>query len=276
VRLSNTHFDLSQPYWQDYRVFLQQLSGETFPDCDELNALLPDSLRSTSGQTIHFTPSTELDDTAYEQRIHHSGQVSTRPDSWHDLFNALVWMRFPRLKVAMNALHYQSDIQTEDGTRGSQRDALTLFDECGVVVFSSDLAALTALAHRNWPEVFQAGQQPDLQVGKLHYIISGHAMLEKYLSPYKSMTAKALLVHLDGQLMSLPREDLLGCLDEQLASLLLAGELLTKPAELTPLPLAGIPGWWSNETQNEEFYADQHVFRSPPAGMSPVSIIKLQ
>lgn len=271
MRLSNTHFDVSQPHWQDYLPYLQKLEGPGFPDCNQFNALLAADLRSAGGAAIRFIPSTELDDTAYEHCIYTTGQVSTRPNHWHDLFNALVWMRFPRIKVAMNALHYNSVSESKPGTRGPQRDAVTLFDECGVIVFSQHHKPLDALANRNWPEVFKTEEYKN----QVHHVICGHAMLEKYLSPYKAMTAKALLVKVDTDTMKLPRNKLLEELDKRLAELLLTGKILTNPACLTPLPLAGIPGWGPNGKQNHEFYADQDVFRPPPESMISAPIIDL-
>jgi len=270
VRLSNTHFDLHQPYWQDYRPYLQNLAGPGLPDCGQLNALLVDDLRSAGGAAICFVPSNELDDGAYEQRIYTTGQVSTRPDNWHDLFNALVWMRFPRTKLAMNTMHYNASAQSRSGSRGAQRDALTLFDECGVIVFSAERAPLEALAQREWSRLFQSDQVKH----KAHYVICGHAMLEKYLSPYKAMTAKALLVKVNADTIKQPKEILLPELDKHLAGLLLNGEILQTPACLTPLPLSGIPGWWPGGQQNEAFYLDQNVFRPTPILLTPVPIIE--
>ena len=271
MRVSKKLFEPGSPYWQDYLPFLQHLAGGDFPTCDQLNALLPDGLSSESGQNIHFVPSTELDDGAYEHRIYTTGQISTRPDNWHDLFNALVWMRFPRIKIAMNTLHFHAYAQQTDGRRGSLRDALTLFDECGAIVFSQRQELLETLAQRRWSEVFQ----PDLFKKEVQLAISGHAMLEKYLSPYKSMTAKALLVQVDTKHMTLPRAKLLSYLDKQLAEQLLAACILTTPACLTPLPLAGIPGWWPDAEQDDEFYADQQVFRPPPTRLTPAPVFNV-
>lgn len=271
MRLSNIHFDPKRPWWADYLPFLDKLKGRQISNCKQLNSLLTPGLKSESGKTIRFVPSTELDDGAYEHRIYTTGQVSTRPDNWHDLFNALVWMRFPRIKIAMNTLHFHAYAQQADGRRGSLRDALTLFDECGVIVFSQRQELLETLAQRRWSEVFQENLfRKDIQL-----TICGHAMLEKYLSPYKSMTAKALLVQLDTKAMSLPRKELLAYLDKRIAEQLLAAGVLTTPACLTPLPLAGIPGWWADAEQDNEFYADQRVFRPPPAQLKPAPVVSL-
>ncbi len=178
-------------------------------------------------------------------------------------------MRFPRIKTAMNALHYNAWDEQRGGSRGDLRDALTLFDECGVIVFSNHLEILKALAERRWIEAFLA----DDFRATVRLSISGHAMLEKYLSPYKSMTAKALLGYVDTDFMKLPRQEMLTCLDGEIAKRMRSGELLGKPACLAPLPLAGVPGWWPQDEQGSSgFYQDLQVFRSPPADLVAPSI----
>jgi hypothetical protein len=151
------------------------------------------------------------------------------------------------------------------------RDALTLFDECGIIVYSNKPELLKLVAQRCWTNAFQAD---DFKTG-VQLSICGHAMLEKYLAPYKSMTAKALLISTPGDFQQLPREEQLNRLDRVIAKRMLAGELLNKPACLTPLPLSGIPGWWPGEAQDDEFYGDLQVFRPPPSALIPASIIEL-
>jgi len=271
VRLSNTHFDTDLPYWQDYLPFLQCLVGRRFPGCDQLNSFLPEGLISDGGQSIRFVPSTELGNDAYESRIYTTGQVSTRPGNWHDVFNALVWARFPRIKTAMNALHFHAGTQAAKGARGALRDTLTLFDECGVIVFSNCMESLTTLAKRRWTRAFQT----DAFSNDIQLAISGHAMLEKYLSPYKAMTAKAMLVHVSKGQFALPRGQQLDFLDKKIAENLRVANCLTQPACLSPLPLAGIPGWWPSDKQDSQFYNDPMVFRPPSVDMVPAPVVKL-
>ena len=271
LNLSNVHFDSSLPYWQDYLPFLLKLAGREFPACDRLNDLLPDGLSSECGHPIRFVPSTELDDAAYEQRIYTTGQVSTRPSNWHDLFNAMVWMRFPSIKSTMNTLHYHAWSDQRDGRRGRLRDALTLFDECGVIVFSNNQDILNALAGRRLTDAFLANDfNSEVQLA-----IVGHAMLEKFLSPYKSMTAKAMLIKVDSNFMECSRQDQLACLDREIAARMLDRTLLIRPACLAPLPLAGVPGWWANDKQNDQFYQDSSVFRPPPANLQAAPVHQL-
>jgi len=263
--------DPALPYWLDCLPFLRQFDAGNFPDCTQLNALLPDGLISQGGHNIRFVESTELDEDAYEHRIYTTGQVSTRADNWHDLFNAMIWMQFPRIKIAMNTLHYHAFYRQSEGKRGPLRDALTLFDECGVIVFSKRLDILRSLAERDWSTAFRATTFSD-DVG---LAVSGHAILEKYLSPYKSITAKALYVHVGDDFLKSPRKEQLAALDTKIASRLLSAELLTSPACLAPLPLAGIPGWWPGEQQDDSFYDDPMVFRAAPARLIPMSVLEL-
>jgi len=254
------------PVWQDYFETIGQLPDHHFPTCNDLNALLPRGLTSHSDQAIRFCSSNTLPNDDYEQRIYSTGQVSTRAENWHDLFNALVWMRFPRIKSAMNALHYRARPENKTGTRGAQRDALTLFDECGAIVFSDQPELLNALFAHRWKQAFQVGgndHDGNSRCSGLQVIIPGHAMLEKYLSPYKAMTAKALLVEVDPPFMKLRRNQQVDFLDDKISRQMMAGTVMSSPGDLTPLPVAGIPGWWPWDDQKQEFYNNTHVFRAP-------------
>lgn len=269
----SSHFERDLPYWQDYLPFLQRLTGGEFPSCAELNRLLPGSLRSAGGQVIRFVNSDELAEDGYEHRIYTTGQVSTRPNDWHDLFNALVWMRFPHIKTALNRLHYQSGAGRKTGARGPLRDALTLFDECGAIVTAEHADILRALAERRWREAFLAEGFAD----SVAITVIGHAMLEKCLNPYKSMCANVLFVQAPVGFFTLSRPQRAEHLDRAVAELLLDGVTLSSPAGLSPLPLAGVPGWWPPGAQREAgFYLDRRVFRPPPPGFQPAHIHRLR
>jgi len=245
------HIDLEHPCWAAYRELLERLPNGAFPDPVSLSALLPDGLKSAGGKRICFRPAAELPGVAYEKHIFETGEVSTRAENWHDLFNALAWMRFPALKAAMNAMHYRHLDEAHDGRRGRQRDALTLLDESGALVLSTDGPLREALCKKDWSRAFEKlrGSWSSTVV-----LVAGHAMLEKFLSPYKAMTAQALF-------LDLPAETPVREVDALLADRLLGEDLLVSTRDLSPLPLAGIPGWWPGEPQDEAFYADTGVFR---------------
>lgn len=249
-----SHIQHEHPCWDGYRTLLDRLSGECFPGPAKLNELLPTDLENAAGHRIRFRSSAELPGVVYEKHIYETGEISTREEHWHDLFNALVWCRLPRLKVAMNAVHYDHLDEEENGRRGDQRDALTLLDECGVIVTGPDSGLLEALAAREWRSAFVEHRQAWEET---RVLICGHAILEKFLDPYKSVTAQAVYL-CDSEPRAIEE------VDKLLAETLLDGELMSSPKDLLPLPLMGIPGWWPHGAQDAAFYADQGVFRPPP------------
>ena len=89
------------------------------------------------------------------------------------------------------------------------------------------------------------------------------------------MTAKALLIQVSPDTMALPKDQLADFLDQRIASQLLEGHCLNKPAQLSPLPLAGIPGWDFAGLQDEGFYDDADVFRPAPDRFRPAPILVL-
>jgi hypothetical protein len=258
-----SQIDTRLPCWNGYRKLLGQLSASSFPDTTALNDLLPHETSSQGHATVRFVPAGSLPGVQYERHIFETGEVSTRENNWHDLFNALVWCRLPRLKVAMNSLHFENLGREKDGRRGKVRDALTLLDESGVIVIGSNPVVLKALASRDWKAAFithQAAWHAELQV-----LICGHAILEKFLNPYKAITAHALLLHAPDPISAEQ-------LDILLASSLRSGHLLDSTAGLSPLPLMGIPNWWRASTQDRAFYDDRGVFRPAPKPVVPAPV----
>ena len=78
-------------------------------------------------------------DKMYDARIAREGCVPTRPGSWHDLMNALVWATFPASKRALHARQHGLVVPASPGEsarRPRELDALALLDEGGVVVVS--------------------------------------------------------------------------------------------------------------------------------------------
>src|SRR5689334_14108867 len=76
----------------------------------------------------------------YDTRVL-AGEVPTRPRSWHDFLNALVWATFPASKRILHARQARAiQASLADGTsalpnaRSREHDALALLDEGGVIV----------------------------------------------------------------------------------------------------------------------------------------------
>lgn len=201
-----------------------------------------------------FTPDGRLSARDYETRILQTGQVPTRAETWHDVLNALVWLRFPRFKSALNAAHV-SAIASEAGPgRGRRRDALTMLDESGVWVISRDPAWLALLAGRAWQSLFWEHRHAIDTAMK--FIVVGHALLEKLLDPYPGITGKCLMLTA-------------GSLDPDAAEGLSVQALdgIDSPHPLAPLPVQGIPGW-DPDNENAAYYANQAIFRPVPNASS--------
>jgi len=254
--------DLAEPFWEDYRAALERLKRAPaeagIPGPALLQRLLPEGTVNLRGMPIRFVPGSALPGVDYEAHIHDTGEVSTRENNWHDLFNALVWSRFPRLKAAMNAVHF-TEMQQDRIGRGPVRDALTLFDECGAIVLSDDIGSLELIAAHEWQEIFQKHARRWGQ--RLHFFICGHALLEKFIHPYKAIAAHVVLIHMEQTSPGEQREQLLRAIDAYLARTLLAASILRTPGDLAPLPVMGIPGWWARSEQDSSFYANRDVFR---------------
>lgn len=90
----------------------------------------------------------------YEARIA-QGRIATRADNWHDLFNALVWARYPQLKQVLNVQQCRHIASMPPGQRNRAQAALTQFDETGVIVRVRDEDVLAAWDVHDWPALFE-------------------------------------------------------------------------------------------------------------------------
>ena len=240
---------------------LEQLKH--WPDIAELERIRERKVIFTkSGKPIHFVAhETSPQEFArqYEPRIYLAGEVQTRTQNWHDLFNSLVWLTFPRAKATLNQLHYQELLREHErgfgNHRGPLRDAATLFDESGVVVVSADAELSALLRNFEWKELFWR-RRPALLVG-MKFLIFGHGLYEKALNPYSGMTGKALVLNVEQQFFNQTLSVQLDQIDLMLAQHLSG----STAAALTPLPLLGYPAW-SADNAEESYYDNQNYFRS--------------
>jgi hypothetical protein len=142
-----------------------------------------------------------------------------------------------------------------------------------VIVLGRDPAVLQALAARDWQDAFRKNH--DAWKTDMRVVVCGHGLLEKFLQPYKAMTAHALLCHVEEPFPDTTGDHLLAAVDSSLAQLLLEGALQSGPGNLSPLPLMGIPGWWREGEQDQAFYADTGVFRAAPVQFQPAPVHSL-
>jgi Protein of unknown function (DUF3025) len=251
---------LWHPIYDPVRPALERLALEPeWPDAERLNALareLGGAPRTASGRLVRFT-APRADDANYELRVHASGEVATRSRNWHDLFNALAWIAFPRTKAALNARH-AAQIPLEGGRRGPLRDLLTIFDEGGAIVACCDTALAALIRDFRWRELFWERRAGVLKA--LRFVVVGHAVLEQARQPWPGITCKALFVPVDEACLRLPPGPLAARLDAHAAAWFEAAGSAFTPRTLAPLPVFGYPGWFPGN-ENESFYADTRFFR---------------
>ncbi len=252
--------DWADPWYRPWRAL-----GE--PACSQVAQGQPvwQSLAAGSPCPVRFVPQAALPEgVAYERFIFETRQVPTR-DGLHDFFNGLSWQAFPQTKSQLNALQAAEIARKGVGAaRGPVRDAITVFDENGALLHAPP-ALWEALLARQWQHLFVT-LRPLWREARL--LVFGHALLEKLVAPRKDMTAHVWRA--DAPIGFDPAADQstghaldLPAADAWLARACSAEALAAKP--FTPLPLLGLPGWWS-ANEDPEFYSDARVFRPIPRG----------
>jgi hypothetical protein len=224
-------------------------------------------LATSRGKPLRFVPpraQTGRERRSYELGIAETGEVETRPENWHDLFNALAWITYPAAKAAINAQHaaiLQERGEAEAKRRSPERDALTLFDEGGVAVISSDPALFGLIVDFEWKALFWTRREALAHHAR--FLAFGHALLEKALDPHLGIVAKTVFLPVD----ELPEEPLVAYVDRALAAHFSDRSRFASPRRMAPIPVLGIPGWHPGTAQ-ESFYDDPDHFRakSPPQG----------
>lgn len=246
------------PVFAGFEPWKAWLTAAEWPQLAALNAAWPQP-----GEAERFVAQTAAllaDGLHYEQRIAERGLIATRERNWHDLLNALIWLRWPAVKQAMNRRQMQAIARHGSKQRDRAQCALTHFDEAGVLVLLRDPARLTAWDEHDWPALFA-----DLDPAAGALVVVGHALLEHALEPDRLLVGKALVALADDPASELPvRMD-------RLAESIAAGSLLNDPQELRPLPLMGWPGWYPGAGR-EDFLRSAPCFqpkrterRYPPA-----------
>lgn len=284
----------ASPMFQSLWPVLRECPAAGFPGTADLDALAgKHGIRNASGTAITFVAD-EISrrrepDLPYEVRVHREGTVPTRRENWHDLFNALAWIGFPRTKAELNRLHYREIMarcgrsgrdstgtdsvsrgtartdsgsrgtaRTDFGSRGTARDVITLFDESGVIVACAEPELSQLLREFRWKDLFW-WQRARVQRA-MRFFVFGHALLEKGLRPYKGLTGKALIVEVPIDHLRQSPEAQLAELDAVTARYFCSEQAIESTRSLSPLPLFGVPGWCS-ANEDESFYDDASVFR---------------
>lgn len=254
-------FEIFTPLLPQLQHFYDRPCWPTVLDYNQLS--IARNIKSDSDKLISFVEQYEKSDdfeNQYEPRIYLKGEVLSRPQNWHDFFNAMIWLTFPKTKAQINAQQYQA-LKTRLGiskTRTMLENVLTLFDENGAIVISHNEALLNLLKDFCWKDLFW--RHRELVKTQMRCYVFGHSLYEKWLNPYVGLTASSLLFLVSKKFFDKDLSEQLLLLDEKLANFFKKGGIaLTK--EFVPLPVLGYPGW-HDENNHENYYDNTAYFRS--------------
>ena len=253
----NAQFADGMPLLHPLRSWAAKIAGDDWPDRACLQRLLDEAgVCPASGTPLRLVaPGGAL---PYEIRVYESAELECRERNWHDLFNVLIWLTWPRAKAALNARHHAAWSADSAGGRGAVRDALTLLDESGLVVLSVQPALLQLIRDFQWKPLFWE-RRSEISDG-MCFLPFGHALCEKALAPYRGLTGQAVLLEVGADVLALPPAVQLAQVDAQLAALVADPQFMLSTRQLAPLPVLGIPGWCA-ENAVAAYYEDTVYFR---------------
>jgi hypothetical protein len=254
---------LRGPIFAPIAFLLEELPRDRWPTHGELSALAR-GLSTCKGEPLSFVRPRGNGDPPrpyYELYIAKTGSVETRAQNWHDLFNALAWIAYPRAKAAINAQHVaiiEAGGAAEARRRGPARDALTLFDEGGVAVACADPELKELMLGHEWKALFWA-RRAELQRSMAFFAL-GHSLFEKGLAPFIGIVAKVVAFDVDDDFFALDADSQRREIDAKLALHFSQRANFKSPRDMPVLPVLGIPGWHP-QTAEESFYDDRTHFR---------------
>ncbi len=259
---------VSQPLYAPLRPFLTGLRATGAPPTvDRFNELAAGrGVLSGGGKPLRFVIP-HGSGMSYEERVWWLGEVETRPGNWHDGFNALAWLAFPKIKAALNLRHHQAIAAQRNepapgGRRGPLRDAVTQFDECGVIVVSSDLELWEGIRAHRWKQVFWEARARVQQ--SLRVFVVGHATYDLLRHPHIGLCGKAIFLHVEASWLERPLAEQIADVDARIASRFVGGpgnlNTCSRPRDFHPLPLLGIPGA-TPDNESALYYENTRQFR---------------
>jgi len=248
--------------WSDFDCWLR---GTRWPAIDALNARRPAGMHA---RFVAQTRQLQAENLHYELRIAQRGEISTRQTNWHDLLNALVWLRYPELKHSLNRRQVEEIGLAGTKSRTRAQCALTHFDEAGVIVLVRDARLLELWNAHDWGALFWQ-ERAAWRNGAIEATVVGHALLEHALKPQQLLVGKAIAV------LDTPHNASTSDGVAWVARAIRENALLLDPQALRPLPLSGIPGWHAENTA-AEFYETAACFRPLRSGRNyppPLSLV---
>lgn len=258
-------------------------------------------LRTQAGRPLRFVMGEGEGAVDYERRIHDAGEIACRPlgaGARHDFHNALVWLRFPRLKAVCNHLHCQVAERQPSAAVSDPGAASSAAGHAGLIAGAAHAGAAAdgavGLAGAGTVQSARPGRGPCRDA--LTLLDENGALWPAAAEPWRGHLAarrwQALFVDGRAALLAAPAPVIVGHglmeklhrpyksmtakllptssprrgLDRGVSACLLdlAAQDRLRPAILLPWPVQGWPGW-DPANAAAAFYDDPQVFRLPAA-----------
>ena len=255
----------SCPLFAPVAGWLRYFGGAAPPPAEALNAALATlemPPQAASGAPLRFVLPGK-GGAGYEERVFSGGEVETRAGNWHDFFNALAWLAYPRTKRILNGRHHAAlrvQRAAGRGERGAVRDAVTQFDECGIAVASASARLIELICAHEWKRLFWAHR--DDVARDMRFFVFGHATWDQLRAPFVGLTAKAVFLEVEPAWLARPTGQQVEAVDARLADIFSRHDAYARPRDFQPLPLLGIPGVVA-ENAEASYYDDTRQFRPP-------------
>lgn len=245
--------------FKGFEVVFEQLGHywqglEQFPTLDDYNHWIEHyQAQRGVGTPVKFIY--QQADANFEKKVFIEKSVMTRAQHWHDFFNNLTWMLWPKLKWAI-INRYVSE-QQATLTRNSRQSFLAQWDECGILIFSANPRVTQRIFEHNWSELFFE-KKADLSL--LEVIVFGHGFLETGLMPYIGMTGKAVIIEVTEDYFQLSLNEKILFSDDIISQFILSDACYNSPKCLQPFPILGLPQWHAKNAQ-ADFFENTKYFR---------------
>lgn len=260
----------TQIYFNPVSVLAHELAPYShWPTLKEYQTILESAgtaIKNANGQLLNVVeqgPKAKSFEENYAPRIYLTGEMQTRTENWHDFFQVLTWRLFPKTKSIINQRQYlSSSTRVESNNRYAGRtnceNMLSLFDECGAVLLYTDTLLAQFAKDYEWKQLLWDHRYRI--TNRFSCFVFGHALFEKLFNPYIGMTANCIFIRCDSNFFSLPLSDQINFIDSELSQRLSDEVAYQNPADLSPFPILGLPGWYP-QNQDEAFYDNSSYFR---------------
>lgn len=227
------------PFWQG----IENKFSEAWPTVEDFNQI---------ENKMHFV--LQKEGMQYIWEIYKNNVIPMRCENWHDFFNNLTWLIWPKLKKAITIRMCQ---EVSQQGRTPLQNSLAHFDENGAILCYDDPVFVEYIKEFQWKKLFWETENLSQH---LQCMVMGHGLFEKLLFPFLGITAKAIFLKVPSAYFFWSHPDQLAYVDDQIADYILSEHFPRVPRALQPFPLLGWPNWYEGNRE-ESFYDNQQYFR---------------